>query len=123
MTRINCVPVAELTDAHLGAEYRELPRVFALAQAAYERGEDPTTYPQEYLLGAGHVKFFYARLGYLRERYAALAAECARRGRRVSYPDVPVVDLPCRWKQDWQPTPAALALNRGRIAERLGARP
>ena len=30
MTRINCVPVTELHDRHLVAEYRELPRCFAL---------------------------------------------------------------------------------------------
>ena len=32
MTRINCVPVEELTDKHLGAEYRELPRLFGQIQ-------------------------------------------------------------------------------------------
>lgn len=31
MTRINCVPVRELGGKHLVAEYRELPRVYALA--------------------------------------------------------------------------------------------
>ena len=34
MTRINCVPVEELHQKHLVAEYRELPRVFRLAEAA-----------------------------------------------------------------------------------------
>ncbi len=37
MTRINCVPVEELSGPHLVAEYRELPRVFALAQRAATR--------------------------------------------------------------------------------------
>ena len=78
MTRINCVPVQELTDAHLGAEYRELPRIFALARAAYLRGELPTDprNPTEYTLGKGHVRFFYARLGWLRKRFLELVAEC-----------------------------------------------
>lgn len=31
MTRINRIPVEELSRQHLVAEYRELPRVFALA--------------------------------------------------------------------------------------------
>lgn len=35
MTRINVVPVEELTTKHLVAEYRENPRVFALAHKAY----------------------------------------------------------------------------------------
>ena len=33
MTRINVVPPRLLLDEHLLAEYRELPRVFALAKA------------------------------------------------------------------------------------------
>ncbi|ENT03393.1 hypothetical protein C038_02848 [Brucella sp. 63/311] len=41
MTRINCIPPAELTGPHLVAEYRELPRVFALVRAAIQRGEAP----------------------------------------------------------------------------------
>lgn len=118
MTRINCVPVEELSDKHLGAEYRELPRVFALAQAAYHRGEKPEQYPQEYLLGAGHVKFFYARLAFVANRCLELAEECERRGRVVNYKTPPTVDLPIEWWGIWEPTPAALALNRQRIADR-----
>jgi len=30
MTRINCAPKKELSDKHLAAEYRELPRIFGL---------------------------------------------------------------------------------------------
>lgn len=49
MTRINVVPVEELSDAWLIAEYRELPRVlngnFSIKDA-----------PNRYKLGTGHVK-------------------------------------------------------------------
>lgn len=120
MTRINCVPVRELSDKHLGAEYRELPRVFALAQAAYQRGEKPEQYPQEYVLGPGHVKFFYARLGWVAVRCLQLVEECERRGRTVNFPIPPVVNVPDSWCQSWEPTPEALALNRERIAARKG---
>ena len=40
MTRINTMPPEHLTDQHLFAEYRELPRIFALvllARAAKDR--------------------------------------------------------------------------------------
>lgn len=37
MTRINCVPVTELSQKHLVAEYREIGRVYALAVSAYNR--------------------------------------------------------------------------------------
>jgi hypothetical protein len=120
MTRINCVPVEELSDKHLGAEYRELPRVFALAQAAYLRGEDPNTYPQKYVLGPGHVKFFYDRLGWLTIRFHQIVNECLARGRVCNFRAAPRVTNPPEWYRAWEPTPEALALNRQRIADRKG---
>ncbi len=124
MTRINCVPVAELSRQHLVAEYRELPRVFALAGRARAAGRMDG--PAEYTLGTGHMRFFYTRLGYLADRHAALVAEMKRRGyqpsyagvRRADYPDIPD---DC-WG-GWTPTPEALALNRARLIERGGAAP
>lgn len=119
MTRINCVPVQELHDKHLLAEYRELPRVFKLAYAAYARSERPVQ--DEYTLGKGHVKFFYTRLGWLRWRFQDLVAEMQARGFRPQYPHVPSVadGLPPSWWQFWEPAPEALAINRQRIQERL----
>lgn len=121
MTRINCVPVHELTDKHLGAEYRELPRVFALAQAAYLRGEryDDPRNPTEYTLGKGHVRFFYPRLGYLTNRFYELVGECRARGRTVNFLQPPATSLPAEWYQAWQPTSTALSINRDRIQARL----
>lgn len=121
MTRINCVPVAELSGPHLVAEYRELPRVFALARRAAARGAPAQ--PPDYTLGKGHVIFFYTRLGYLARRHAELIGEMKRRGyrprfegmRREEFPDVPDA-----WWNDWTPTESALAINRQRLAERGG---
>jgi len=120
MTRINCVPVQELHDKHLVAEYREMPRVFKLAYAAYARGEDPSTHPAEYTLGKGHVKFFYTRLGWLRWRFQDLVDEMRARGWQPAYPDVPSVAdaLPASWWSFWEPCERDLAINRQRIADR-----
>lgn len=123
MTRINCIPPAELTGQHLVAEYRELPRIFALVRAAINRGEQPDDprNPLEYRLGAGHVRFFYSRLGYLAKRQAALVAEMQARGYRPAFTDTDrlLEGFPAAWCQDWQPTTEALAANRARIADRL----
>ena len=123
MTRINCVPVEELTDKHLGAEYRELPRLFGQIQKAIERGESPDDprNPTEYKLGKGHTRFFYNKTAWLCDRYYKLVAECERRGRVVNFPTPPntVFDIPIEWCMDWQPTAKALELNRQRIQERL----
>ena len=120
MTRINCIPVDELSDAHLGAEYRELPRVFGLVRCAIARGEAPTDprNPREYCLGPGHVRFFYPRLMWLHDRFYALVNECRKRGRTVNFPKAPAHGIPDEWFGDWEPTPAALALNRQRLRER-----
>jgi len=123
MTRINCVPVEELTDKHLGAEYRELPRLFGQIQKAIERGESPDDprNPKEYKLGKGHTRFFYDKLQWLRYRHEQLVNECKIRGRIVNFPVVPkyIWDIPNEWWQDWEPTPEAMELNRQRIQERL----
>lgn len=125
MTRINCVPVAELSGPHLVAEYRELPRVFALAAAAAARGGAVS--PEAYTLGKGHLLFFYTRLSYLAERHAALIVEMKKRGYKPAFAGIKREDFPsipdAYWRS-WTPTAAALELNRRRIAERTtGRRP
>lgn len=125
MTRINVVPPAELCDQHLLAEYRELTRIpnrVAKGPVSLE-GQ-----PADYVLGTGHVRFFYDKLLFLRERYDALCNECWARGFNVGdrWPDRdPARELPAddaMWK-DYAPTSAALAANRVRIAERMPKSP
>lgn len=115
MTRINLVPPTELCDKHLLAEYRELPRVFRLARSCPDA-------PAHYVLGRGHVKFFYDRLSFLYNRFKLLVNECQARGFNIQYTE-PKIDLGqlndnTLW-QDYIPTPEALALNRQRIADRI----
>lgn len=120
MTRINCIPVSELTDKHLIAEYRELPRVFKLARVCPEA-------PKEYTMGAGHVKFFYDKLIWCVYRQHQLVSEMIERGFKPNF-------VPSElWKfaehnggpvkrelwNYWQPTKQAQEINRARINERL----
>ncbi|AZR85345.1 endonuclease [Bordetella pertussis] len=123
MTRINCVPVEELSGPHLVAEYRELPRVFALAHKAAARGA--LVQPAAYTLGKGHLLFFYTRLGYLARRHRALVEEMRRRGYRPAFAGVTredFADIPAPFWNDRTPTEEALALNRARIAARGGGK-
>jgi hypothetical protein len=116
MTRINVIDPTELTDQHLIAEYRELPRVFALARPLAPRERVPT-----YRLGAGHVKFFYPLTGWLAARQAALIAECQRREFNIQH-TTPPMSLP-GLDGDWSPPPEALSVNRARLQEKLLDRP
>lgn len=121
MTRINCVPVEELSGPHLVAEYRELPRVFALSEKAAARGG--LVQPAQYTLGKGHLLFFYTRLGYLARRHRELVLEMKRRGYKPAFEGVERAQypgIPDAYWHDWTPTPEALRLNRARIALRGG---
>lgn len=119
MTRINCVDVAELSGQHLVAEYRELPRVFNLARNACKKG--PLPHLEQYVLGPGHVRFFYTRVGYLRRRHHELINEMRRRGYRPQFDGIrreAFPEIPDEYWADWIPTKEAIRLNRERIAQR-----
>ena len=79
MTRINVVPPGELCDQHLLAEHRELTRI-PNGILSGKLKVDYDDRPSEYKLGAGHVKFFTNKLGWLFIRYLDLTAECIARG-------------------------------------------
>ena len=124
MTRINCVPPQELHDRHLVAEYHELPRIFALVKKAIAKGHKAENYLEaypEYVMGTGHVKFFYARLKYAAERQIDLIAEMVARKMRPKYDHFSMLTfgIPPEWFNDWEPDERALELNRARLADRL----
>jgi len=113
MTRINLVNPVELNDSHLLAEHRELTRIpNNIIKGKYSL----SGVPSEYVLGAGHVKFFYNRLAFLKRRYDALHNECLERGFNVQYrfPE----GLPVELMGDYIPTEHALRINRERIIAR-----
>lgn len=85
MTRINCIPVGELTDQHLMAEYRELPMINAsLKRTLMSKNQTGLkTIPSEYTLNSGHVKFFYDKGAFLLERYQQLIDELRQRNYNV----------------------------------------
>lgn len=120
MTRINCIPPAELVNKHLLAEYRELPRIFTLARRASDA-------PKHYVLGTGHMKFFFDKLLYLVKRQAEIIKELNKRGINTNYVAENLLahqkclggNIPDQLWNDWEPDEAAMAINRARIQERL----
>jgi len=125
MTRINCVKPETLSNAHLLAEYRELPRIFGLVSAAILRGEQPDNIknPVAYTLGTGHCRFFYNKLGYLYKRQADICRELRKRGYQLSYDhyglgkDIDVVYHE-GWWGDWTPTIHDQHVSLARLKER-----
>jgi len=126
MTRINTVPVECLSDKHLLAEYRELPRIFTVVAKIYDSGKSlPTDIPPNYKLGSGHVKFFYNKLTWLITRYKLLFGELIKREFNMD------TDMyhSIKWsaakllsgagqRNDWNPSPEDMYLNMARLAKR-----
>lgn len=117
MTRINCgISPIELEQEHLIAEHREIKRIpNCVAKGRFSmKGQ-----PKEFTLGEGHVKFFYDKLGYLKERYEELYSECKRRKINVQYYGDAWNNIPHEMMGGYSPTEKDREIIRERIAERL----
>lgn len=83
MTRINCGIKPELlTKPHLLAEHREIKRIpNNIRKGKYNLNDVPA----EFKLGSGHVKFFYDKLLYLKNRYEEIYNVCLNKKLNVTY--------------------------------------
>lgn len=114
MTRINCIPVKELTGKHLVAEYREI--CWARSWKIRKR-----PLPESYRMGKGHCLFFHNKGQWLEKRHRQLIAEMKERGYQVNLSPLDLAHWPFWAMKDWQPDKTAMAINRERIQERLNA--
>jgi len=130
MTRINLVPVEELADQHLFAEFREMKMVpMSLRRSIAARGVVGVLQriPIDYTLGTGHVTFFYDKGAYMRARYVAIMRELDVRG--VNYDRTSPLDRTGVWGEytefdkPYTPTREALGIIRKRIAEKVALKP
>lgn len=78
MTRINVIPVCELSDQHLIAEYRELPRVI-------KQDINIDNAPTCYTLGTGHMRWARRHWQYTYERFVAICNEMQFRGFKTNF--------------------------------------
>ena len=117
MTRINVVPVEELCNKMLFAEFRELTRIPNMLNSGKLQVEYRDA-PLEYTLGSGHVKFFCDKLTFLKKRYDTLHQELINRGYSVTSIWPETLPKYAIWN-DYTPTEKALQINRERIKERL----
>ena len=127
MTRINIIPVSELYDQHLIAEYREITMVSAALNRTLRSkvGINKSRIASRYRLNAGHVYFFYDKGKYLDERYSQLIAEMKRRGFNCDpnrkFPKE--IFMENGLYNDWSPTLEDYKVIRDRIDEKLRMRP
>jgi hypothetical protein len=117
MSRINAhIPPAELCDSHLLAEHREITRIPNTIRSGRAIIKD---IPKKFTLGQGHVKFFYNKVGYIKNRYEQLYNECVARGFNIESKHNSFEDIPQSLMNDWQNNEEANLLIRQRIQERL----
>jgi deoxyribonuclease (pyrimidine dimer) len=122
MTRINVVPVEELCNKHLLAEWREMPRLAGYLKRSLNRKGKPFNkdeIPRSYLLGQGHVKFFYDKFLFLYKRHRQLTDELISRGFELKYNSDKLRSVPKEYYNDWKPTKEDRFVNRMRIARRM----
>jgi deoxyribonuclease (pyrimidine dimer) len=116
MTRINVsVPPQELSNQHLIAEHRELKRIPNTVRSGKAIVRD---IPEKFTLGKGHVKFFYNKLLFLKNRYELLYQECINRGFKVTYYGNAWDGLPANLMNDYTPSKEDDFIIRERIKER-----
>ena len=127
MTRINLIPVEELTDQHLMAEYRELPMIAKALEKTLKSklGYQETKVSSTYVLGTGHIYFFYNKRDYLVDRYIVLVKELNCRkfsiepnARNMSWEVFDNIT-----QVQWQPSAEEIEINRNRINERVSLKP
>lgn len=103
MTRINAkIQPRHLCDQHLVAEYREIVRIPNVVRANPERARK-TKRPDHFVLGTGHVVFFYDKLRFLHYRFLELCTVMRERKFAVNMTDEMFHNLPEDLYNDWRP--------------------
>jgi deoxyribonuclease (pyrimidine dimer) len=125
MTRINVVPVNELCNQHMFAEWREMPRLVGNLKQSLSR-KKPFSMDEispSYILGTGHVKFFYDKFQFLYNRHVELTKALIDKGYDIQ-PDSKILkSVDDEWFNDWKPSNVDLKLNRQRIKDRMPENP
>ena len=116
MTRINVgIQPVELNNQHLIAEHREIKRIpNCIAKGKYNMDG----IPNKFKLGTGHVKFFYNKLLYLKNRYISLYEECIKRGFNVQNYIGAWDNVPEELMNDYKPTYTDRLIIQERIYDR-----
>lgn len=122
MTRINVIPVQELTVKHLVSEYKEIMRLPGNLQTSLNRKSKAFSIkeiPSQYTLGTGHIKYFFNKFTFLKKRFELLVGEMKRRGYKPNFTDSSIFNVDEKWMGDYTPTDEAIRINRERISIRL----
>lgn len=117
MTRINAsIRPAELNNAMLFAEYREIKRIPNMVKSGKAVVKN---IPKTFKLQSQHVVFFYDKILYLSKRSDELYKECLKRGIKAEDYSESYKGIPPHLFNDWRETKEARELLKERINQRL----
>ena len=122
MVRINLINPEYLTDQHLIAEYRELPRIFTLTL----NHSNLDNIPKEFTLNKGHMNFFKNKLSYLKIRHFEIYSEMIKRGFNPKfYLDIkPYSELEInKYFNNYKPTKDSIIIIKERILSKIKLKP
>lgn len=129
MTRINLVDPKLLTDQHLLAEFREIARLPKNLQQSLNRKSKQFSLdeiPKEYVLGKGHVKFFFNKFKFLQKRYESIVEELHNRGINIKYTDSSIFQVYTDngiYYQDYEPTYREISRSINRLIDKVNMKP
>ena len=115
MTRINVVPVEELSDQWLIAEYRELPRCL-------KQHISIESAPDNYVLGNGHMKWARKHGLFLNKRMNNIIHEMRYRGFSVNF-NSGLKDYLESYMLDYYPCDSDISVNRKRLVSKYNEKP
>jgi deoxyribonuclease (pyrimidine dimer) len=125
MTRINLVPVQDLADQHLFAEWREIKRIPIFLKKSLKANSAESIHlriPNKFTLNTGHVLFFLDKMIFLHDRYVKLTEELINRNYNIAgfNPAEIFLNVPDSFKEkEWQPDNIDIKISIERISIKL----
>lgn len=116
MTRINLVPVEELSDQWLIAEYRELPR-------ALKGNISIKDAPNHYVFGKGHMKWARKYALFTSKRMKEIVEEMHYRGFKTNFSADLSKYITNELKNEYTPSLADLKLSKDRLIFKFNKKP
>lgn len=122
MTRIDIINPACMFDQHIVSGYREIPRVVTKVRNLLKTKsieEILKRIPNDYVLGTGHVSYFYDKLLFIKKRHDLLKLEGELRGFNLKAIAIDLEGIPEVFKKDFAPSEKNVILNISRIGEKI----
>lgn len=120
--RINIIPVEELADQHLRAEYNEIKfsADYYRRSKRSEVGIDRNRISKLYTLSKGHAYMWYDKFGFVLNRLDELVGEMQRRGYVTNFKTMNCTEIDEDWNYgSFIPTKECMKINAERIIQRI----